>query len=134
MEPPCDAGYALPTSAAAARDLVRALLERQPAPPAGRPAPAEQTVTDVLLVTSELVTNAIRHAGGVTAFTAVVEDGFVYVMVGDASSAPPVRSPAAAPGRPGGYGWPLVCSVAEDVTVTTHRSGGKDIRVRVRLN
>lgn len=100
MEPPCDAGYALPTSAAAARDLVRALLERQPAPPAGRPAPAEQTVTDVLLVTSELVTNAIRHAGGVTAFTAVVEDGFVYVMVGDASSAPPVRSPAAAPAGP----------------------------------
>ncbi|WNI14461.1 ATP-binding protein [Actinacidiphila sp. ITFR-21] len=132
VEPPCDADSARPDSAAAARIRVRGLLAGHRAPPDGGLPLEDRVVTDVLLVTSELVTNAIRHGGGVTGFAATVEDGFVCLVVSDASSARPTRSPAE-PGRPGGYGWPLVCLVADEVTVTPHPGGGKSISVRMRL-
>jgi anti-sigma regulatory factor (Ser/Thr protein kinase) len=93
----------------------------------------ERTVADVLLITSELFTNAIQHAGGVTDFAATVADGCVRVTVGDASDRHPVRSARAGWGRPGGYGWPLICSLAEEVTVTPRPGRGKSVCARVRL-
>ncbi|WP_405578526.1 ATP-binding protein [Streptomyces sp. NBC_01190] len=146
-----DAELTFPTGAAAARGRVRTLLDRHlpllVGPPQGvegangaheaaaaeGAAGMERIFTDVLLVTSELVTNAIRHGGGLTGFAAIVEDGCVHLIVSDASDQPPVRSPVAMTGQPGGYGWPLVCSVSEDVTVTPHPEGGKTINARVRL-
>jgi anti-sigma regulatory factor (Ser/Thr protein kinase) len=120
-------------SPAAARGRVRALLAGHRRPPAGELPPADRVVTDVLLVTSELVTNAIRHGGGVTGFAATVENDFFCLTVSDGSSAQPVHDRPEGHNRPGGYGWPLVCAVAEDVTVTPHAGGGKSVRVRVRL-
>ncbi|MYS23536.1 Anti-sigma regulatory factor (Ser/Thr protein kinase) [Streptomyces sp. DvalAA-14] len=133
VEPPCDAENTFPASAAAARGRVRTLLAGHLPLPDGELPLADRVVTDVLLVTSELVTNAIRHGGGVTGFTATVEDGCLYLTVSDASSARPVRSGPVDHNRPGGYGWPLVCAVAEYVTVTPHAGGGKSVSVRVRL-
>jgi anti-sigma regulatory factor (Ser/Thr protein kinase) len=133
VEPSCDSENAFPASAAAARSRVRTLLAGHLPLLNGEFPLADRLVTDVLLVTSELVTNAIRHAGGVTGFAATVEDGFVCLTVSDGSSARPVRARQSGRHLPGGYGWPLVCTVAEDVTVTADPGGGKSVRVRVRL-
>ncbi|MEU5193898.1 hypothetical protein AB0G86_07510, partial [Streptomyces scabiei] len=71
--PPARQGPARParpplaiTTAAAARRRVRTLVGERWRSPAG-PA-AEEAVIDLLLVVSELVTNAIRHGGGLAAF------------------------------------------------------------------
>jgi anti-sigma regulatory factor (Ser/Thr protein kinase) len=133
VEPPCDAESGLPDSAAAARGRIRALLAAEVPLLEGESPLDERTVNDVLLITSELVTNAIQHAGGVTGFAATVEDGCLWVAVSDASDRRPVRSARAERGRPGGYGWPLICSVAEEVCVTSRPGGGKSVCVRVRL-
>ncbi|MFG2976894.1 ATP-binding protein [Streptomyces sp. NPDC048331] len=86
---------------------------------------------DALLVTSELVTNAIRHGGGVTAFRADVTDDVLLLSIGDADP----RLPAPRTGtveRPGGYGWPLVQRLAERVDCRTHPDG-KTISTVLRL-
>jgi anti-sigma regulatory factor (Ser/Thr protein kinase) len=133
VEPPCNAASGCPESAADARGLVRALLAAEVPSLEGESPLAERTVADVLLVTSELVSNAIQHAGGLVGFAATVKDGFVRLTVSDASSRHPVRLVTTGRGRPGGYGWPLVCSVAEEVTVTSRPGGGKSVYARVRL-
>ncbi|MFF1690728.1 ATP-binding protein [Streptomyces sp. NPDC058254] len=79
----------------------------------------------VLLVVTELVTNAVRHAGGLTGFGLRAGQGTVTVSVEDASRMPPQPRPTD-PTRPGGFGWPLVQSLALDVQVSGRR-GGKTV-------
>ncbi|MGT2525949.1 ATP-binding protein [Streptomyces nojiriensis] len=115
-----------PASAAAARARVSEVLLR-----AGVGLDTA-TAADALLVTSELVTNAIRHGGGVTAFRADVIEDLLSLSIGDASP----RVPAARTGtveRPGGYGWPLVQRLAEHVECRTH-ADGKTISTVMRLS
>ncbi|MET7542280.1 ATP-binding protein [Streptomyces sp. NPDC005507] len=82
-------------------------------------------VESVLLVVPELVTNAVRHAGGLTGFGLRVGQGTVTVSVGDASRVPPQWWPADST-RPGGFGRPLVQSLATEVQVSGRR-GGKTV-------
>ncbi|NGO41782.1 ATP-binding protein [Streptomyces ureilyticus] len=71
----------------------------------------------VLLVVSELVTNAVRHAGGVTRFHLAAGPGTVTVSVEDASTiAPQPRRTDAV--KPGGFGWHLVQALSADVRVS----------------
>ncbi|WP_276147125.1 ATP-binding protein [Streptomyces sporangiiformans] len=86
-------------------------------------APAGGADTDaVLLVVSELVTNAVRHAGGVTALRLVDGPGTVTVSVEDASAvAPQPRHTSAA--EPGGFGWHLVQELSADVQVRIRPEG-----------
>ncbi|QIQ01527.1 ATP-binding protein [Streptomyces liangshanensis] len=114
---------ARPADAAEARALTRAFL-------AGHPAP-DRTLGDVLLVVSELVTNALRHAGGVTAFRVAVRSGAVEIVVQDASPVPPVAREHRGQWLPGGYGWPLVNRLAE-VTVVPLGDDGKIVRASLR--
>ncbi|MFI6345736.1 ATP-binding protein [Streptomyces sp. NPDC050560] len=108
-----------PGHVALARDLARERLRGLDA----------RVVGDCLLVVSELVTNAIRHGGGVTLFEIVARAGRVVVSVGDRSGDVPVAT--AAPGGllPGGHGWPLVCRLAEKITISPLADGGKAIQV-----
>ncbi|MER6566837.1 ATP-binding protein [Streptomyces sp. NPDC001093] len=76
----------------------------------------------ILLAVSELVTNAIRHAGGVTGFGLRADEETVTVRVADASPTPPHRRNTPL-WEPGGFGWPLVLELAQEVRVSTHRSG-----------
>ncbi|MCZ7457232.1 ATP-binding protein [Streptomyces sp. WMMC940] len=124
----------VPTSAAAARDRVERLLEDhfRDAP---QPRPPAVVLTDALLVTSELVTNAIRHGGGVTGFAARVTDEGLELTVRDRDPAAPVARP-----RPegqtfpvGGYGWPLVQRLATRIDIVPLREG-KSIRVLLPLD
>ncbi|MFJ8663299.1 ATP-binding protein [Streptomyces sp. NPDC093795] len=89
-------------------------------------------VEDLLLVTSELVTNSLRHGGGVTGFGIRVGPDRVTVSVADASGVPPVPQPREEL-RPGGYGWPIVLRLCREVSVDT-RPGGKTIHATVTID
>ncbi|MFD5403370.1 ATP-binding protein [Streptomyces griseorubiginosus] len=97
----------------------------------------EQALSDALLVTSELATNAILHGGGITDFDVCVEGPDVRVSVSDRSTALPVaQEPVDRQGRwrPGGRGWPIVCRLAHDIRVTDLPTGGKCITAMVPLS
>lgn len=114
-----------PQTAERARDMTRGFLSAV--------AARVGAETDaVLLVVSELVTNAVRHAGGVTRFRLVAGPGTVTVTVEDASATvpQPQRSNAR---EPGGFGWQLVRELAEDVEVST-RPGGKTVSAVLPLS
>ncbi|NED15254.1 ATP-binding protein [Streptomyces sp. SID9124] len=127
---------AVPQNAAAARGIVSDLLAaRFGAVVAQWPA---HVVDDMLLVTSELVTNAFRHGGRLTAFETEVTGDGLRITVGDASTESPAESPAVGPevragaARIGGYGWPLVRLLASRVSIS-HHAGGKHITVLMAL-
>ncbi|OON80963.1 hypothetical protein B1H18_10865 [Streptomyces tsukubensis] len=88
----------------------------------------------MLLVTSELVTNALRHGGGLVRFTAKLREGHVEMEVGDRSAIHPTFTPKE-PGDPvpGGYGWPLIRRLSAEVTIAGTPTGGKVIRVLIPL-
>lgn len=94
------------------------------------PGYSTQCVDDVLLVVSELVTNALRHAGGVSGLRLIARPDVVEVVVEDPSSRFPVERTHDLR-IPGGLGWPLVCHLAREVTVEPRTGGGKVIRAAV---
>ncbi|MEW1612475.1 MULTISPECIES: ATP-binding protein [unclassified Streptomyces] len=120
-------GASVPRTAAEARDRVETLLDK--GIPGRENEPLDTILlADVLLVTSELVTNAIRHGGGLTAFDARLSTDGLTLCVDDASLLPPVVTRPADRGRDGtgGFGWPLIRCLAKHVAVT-QRPGGKRI-------
>ncbi|MFD3542248.1 ATP-binding protein [Streptomyces sp. NPDC058662] len=126
-EPACrgNTSGAPPSTAAAARERVGALLRR-----AGISLDSV-TAADALLVTSELVTNAIRHGGGVTAFHADITDDALHLSVADPSPrTPSVRTHS--PAQPGGFGWPLIQHLTEHIDIS-RRPDGKTITTTLRL-
>ncbi|MEU3663919.1 ATP-binding protein [Streptomyces sp. NPDC032940] len=94
----------------------------------------EEDVVDLLLVVSELVTNAIRHGDGLAGFEVRTTDEGVWIAVHDHS---PVIPPAvhAFPTRHhgSGYGWPLVARLTCDVAVERRPEGGKTISALVPM-
>jgi hypothetical protein len=123
------------TSAAAARRYVQDLVGEQwrgPSGPAG-----EESVIDLLLVVSELVSNAFRHGGGLARFEVTLVPEGVRLAVHDHSDVvPPAAYGQAAFPRPqehGGYGWPLIHRLARDIHAERRREGGKAISVLVPL-
>ncbi|MBO8193977.1 ATP-binding protein [Streptomyces oryzae] len=99
------------------------------------PPPSSEAAETVLLVVSELVTNALRHGKGVRDFRLSAGHGAVTVEVGDSSSAlPRDRSPQDfAEGEGGGFGWPIVCHLARDVTIRLDPASGKIICADIPL-
>ncbi|MEU9237322.1 ATP-binding protein [Streptomyces subrutilus] len=87
---------------------------------------------DALIVTTELVTNAIRHGDGLTLFRTVLTGDALHLFVGDASPRSPSARPHS-PGLPGGHGWPLIHRLSENITITPFRDG-KIIEAVVRLS
>jgi len=123
------------TTAAQARAYARSVVREQ-WDSAARTA-REEDVVDLLLVVSELVTNAIRHGGGLAAFEVSVAPDGVRVAVHDNSDAVPGaarRSGSRPVGHHAhGYGWPLVVRLAREIVIDRPREGGKTIRVLVPL-
>lgn len=112
-------------TAAQARDVTRKFLS-DVAPDGGNDADA------VLLVVSELVTNALRHAGGVRGFRLKESRGTVTTAVQDASPVPPRPRPLDA-GEPSGFGWHLVQELSVEVQVHIY-SAGKTVVAAVPLS
>lgn len=91
----------------------------------------ERQAEAVLLVVSELVTNALRHAHGVTALRLDHSDRGLTVSVYDAADEPPRTLPLD-PARPGGFGLHLVRDLAGRLDVEWC-PGGKRVRATVPL-
>ncbi|MEU3837877.1 ATP-binding protein [Streptomyces microflavus] len=127
------AGTALPATAADARALVEEQIASH-APGLQCTEAGVRVMADVLLVTSELVTNAIRHGGGLTAFDLLTTGGELVLYVADASTRLPVTTyPAGRESHQiGGFGWPLVCHLAQHVAVTP-LPDGKQITILISL-
>jgi anti-sigma regulatory factor (Ser/Thr protein kinase) len=118
--------------AEARRAVERAVAERCRAT---RSRCDRDALSDALLVTSELASNALLHGGGITDFHVDVVGPDVRVSVSDRSDRLPAASrPGGRDGRrPGGHGWPIVCRLARDVRVTGLPGGGKCITAVVPL-
>lgn len=119
---------------AAARTAVREAV----AAGSWQPGTEGQTaLTDALLVTSELVTNAMLHGDGVTDFGVAVRGHDLYLTVGDRSSRVPAavsRTDERGRRRCGGYGWPIVRRLCREVHVATLPQGGKRITAVIPLD
>lgn len=77
------------------------------------------------VVVSELVTNAVRHGGGLVALSLEAHGEQVVVAVADGSSVVPRRRD---PDDVGGRGIALIEALADSWTVRNHE-GGKQVRV-----
>jgi anti-sigma regulatory factor (Ser/Thr protein kinase) len=85
------------------------------------PAPAPDTADSLVLVVSELVTNAVRHGGGRYTLALSASPETLTVAVGDPSpERPRARTPDTADDG-GGFGWHLVHLLAQEVTVSPGR-------------
>ncbi|MFD7433846.1 ATP-binding protein [Streptomyces sp. NPDC059861] len=97
----------------------------------------ERDLIDLQLVVSELVSNAIRHGGGLAGFEAVPTAQGVRLAVHDHSAAVPAAAfgsgdlPSGHHGS--GYGWPLIIRLARGIAVEPRPAGGKTISVLVPL-
>jgi anti-sigma regulatory factor (Ser/Thr protein kinase) len=106
-----------PEAARVARDQVRALC-------AGRtPYPL---IDDVLLVVSELVTNAVLHGTGTITLQADVSDGQVAIGVSDEGIGTP-RAEVVDQSAPHGRGIAMVARLAKEWGVEPDPSGGKTV-------
>ncbi|WP_045322860.1 ATP-binding protein [Streptomyces sp. NRRL F-4428] len=114
MGSPSSAGLPAGMSCGQARERARRVLAD-----CGSPA---VLVTDVLTVVSELVANAIRHAGGVAGFDVHRRGGLVVIEVSDQSLRLPHLRPPSPEGH-GHFGWRLVKTLAPTVFIRFHRRG-----------
>ncbi|GAA3012182.1 histidine kinase-like protein [Streptomyces sp. KhCrAH-43] len=112
-----------PTRAADARAAAKAFIATLV------PRPAATTVQDLLLLVSELVTNAIRHAGAVTGLAFGADDTTLYVSVTDPSPERPKQRTPDLRGGTGGFGWPLITRLAKKAEIHDHSSRGKIILI-----
>ena len=91
------------TTVADARGTTRVFLEAL-----RQPAVDPETADSVVLVVSELVTNALRHGGGTYTLRLTAHPDTIEVAVDDPSpQAPRMRTPDLNGGT-GGFGWPMV--------------------------
>ncbi|MCM2413093.1 MULTISPECIES: ATP-binding protein [unclassified Streptomyces] len=93
----------------------------------GQPQIAADAAETVILVVSELVTNALRHGGGICTLDLTANSDSIEVAVHDGSSqAPYMRTPDLSDGT-GGFGWHMVSSLARTTAVTQRPAGGKTV-------
>jgi anti-sigma regulatory factor (Ser/Thr protein kinase) len=85
----------------------------------------------VVLVVSELVANALRHAGGVTSLRLRADRRSLHIEVRDPSPEQPRGRNPDLTGRTGGWGWFIIQRVARTVVVRPRPGGGKTIRAVV---
>ncbi|MEV4947901.1 ATP-binding protein [Streptomyces sp. NPDC053755] len=102
-----------------ARDRAREFLVRL------RPALAVGAADAVILVVSELVTNALRHGGGTCALDLTAHPHGIEVAVRDPSPQVPLMRAPDLSGGTGGFGWPMVNRLARSTAVIRQASGGK---------
>jgi two-component sensor histidine kinase len=87
------------------------------------PALTPETEDSLILLTSELVTNAVLHARTAISVGLVVAKRSVLVLVHDLDLTQPSQNPY--PQREGGWGLALVGALAESSGMAIHPGGGK---------
>ncbi|MER7622216.1 MULTISPECIES: ATP-binding protein [Streptomyces] len=86
--------------------------------------PAGERIEDVLLLVSEIVTNACLHAGGPEELVLRHAHGVLRVEVSDRSPEPPRRQAPRSPALPGGHGLILLDRLAGDWGTEARPNGG----------
>ncbi|MFE7752905.1 ATP-binding protein [Streptomyces sp. NPDC057428] len=94
-------------------------------------APDPATAESLVLVVSELTTNAVRHGGGRYTLELSATSDSLTAEVSDPSPAPPRERAPDLNGGSGGFGWHMVRRLASELTVTYGPSAGKTIRARL---
>ncbi|MGR8008522.1 ATP-binding protein [Streptomyces hypolithicus] len=116
------------TSVADARERARDFLDGL-----AQPTIAAEAADTVVLVVSELVTNALRHGAGTCTLDLTAHPDSIEVAVHDSSpQAPRMRTPDLNGGT-GGFGWPMVNRLARATAVTPRPSGGKTVSALLAL-
>ncbi|WP_049566237.1 ATP-binding protein [Streptomyces sp. SBT349] len=114
-----------PQSVPRAREATRAFTDSL------APAPDPDTADTLVLVVSELVTNALRHGGGRYALALSAAPNTMTAMVSDPSPARPrERTPDLDDGG-GGFGWHMVRRLTSHLTITPGPGPGKTIHARL---
>ncbi|NED83784.1 ATP-binding protein [Streptomyces sp. SID11233] len=91
------------------------------------PALEAEAAETLILVVSELATNALRHGGGSYTLRLDATAESVHVAVSDPSASPPrERDPDLSDGT-GGFGWHMIRHLADDVTTVPGPGQGKTI-------
>ncbi|SCE63297.1 ATP-binding protein [Streptomyces sp. OspMP-M43] len=110
------------TTVAGARERARKFLEAL-----GEPAVTPDSADTVILVVSELVTNALRHGGGTYTLRLTAHPDLIEVAVDDPSPQTPRPRAPDPTGATGGYGWHMVTRLARTTSVTHRPTGGKTV-------
>ncbi|MFE9222536.1 ATP-binding protein [Streptomyces lavendulae] len=109
-----------PSAVDGARRATRAFLEAL-----GRPAICRAQADTVVLVVSEVVTNALRHGGGAYTLRLTAHPSCIEVAVEEPSPRMPrMRTPDLVDGT-GGFGWQMINDLALTTVVTPGSNGGK---------
>ncbi|MFF8958109.1 ATP-binding protein [Streptomyces sp. NPDC014894] len=108
-----------------AREAARAFTDRL------TPAPDPATADTLVLVVSELVTNALRHGGGRYVLKLSAGPDAVTAAVTDPNPAPPRERAPDLDGGNGGFGWHMVRRLTTHLTTTPGPGPGKTIHARV---
>ncbi|MCB0915208.1 MAG: ATP-binding protein [Actinobacteria bacterium] len=82
----------------------------------------EHLTDDVELIAAELVTNAVRHGGGVQEISMRLHEGYLRIAVTDFSPTLPAAKQAL-PADTSGRGIAIVAELASQWGVELHRSG-----------
>ncbi|MBQ0888371.1 ATP-binding protein [Streptomyces sp. RM72] len=114
-----------PCGIAHARDVTRAFVDGLD------PAPAAETAETLVLVVSELTTNAVRHGGGRYTLELTATADALNAAVSDPDPTPPRERTPDLDGGTGGFGWPMVRRLTSRVTVTALPGQGKTIHARL---
>jgi anti-sigma regulatory factor (Ser/Thr protein kinase) len=93
----------------------------------------EPVLADVLLVVSELVSNAVRHAPGPCTLSLTQDQKQVTIAVSDSFASLPVPRSADLTSGTGGFGWHLLRSLARHVRITARPDGKTIMAVVPRL-
>ncbi|MFC1408499.1 ATP-binding protein [Streptacidiphilus sp. N1-12] len=110
-----------------ARDRTRGFLGTCPLPISA------QACADALLLVSELVANAVRHAPGPCALSLNLTQRALIIAVSDtAPTLPAPRAPDLRAGG-GGFGWTLLRQLSQAVDVQSHPGEGKTITARLAI-
>ncbi|WP_146214521.1 ATP-binding protein [Streptomyces sp. ICBB 8177] len=89
----------------------------------------ERAAEDVVLIVTELTSNACRHAPGPCTLKVTVEPPYVDVAVADSDPSAPFAGDAP---EPAGYGLRIVARLSEGVEVQP-APGGKVVRAALRV-
>ncbi|MEN8649213.1 ATP-binding protein [Streptomyces sp. 21So2-11] len=90
-------------------------------------APGSGMADDLVLVVSELVTNALRHGGGRYSLEMFANPHAVTVAVSDPSPTRPRERAPDLNGGSGGFGWHMVRRIACTVWITSGPAPGKTV-------
>lgn len=95
------------------------------------PAPDDSLADTLVLVVSELVTNALRHGGGRYTLELSAGPDSLTAAVTDPNPAPPCERAPDRNGGSGGFGWHMICSLTGRLTITHGPEPGKTIHAEL---